>query len=217
MLHRLLKTGRALRDAASRPSPLDRIQRVEQSPTAEQAAALLTAPEALMQLTRNEARVVVSYMTPRRLAAGTTFIHEGDARANDFMLLVLAGEISVDTVVVSRTEPLTLTVLGPGSVVGEMGLVDGEARSASCTAITDVQGAVLTRAALRRLTRDDPLTAAKLLMALAQRMAVRLRESADKLKMYAQLTQAMQQELLLGAPVVPPNRGRRVRPTPPPT
>lgn len=196
MLKKIIKTGQALRFSASRPTALQRIRQVESSPAAERAAALLTAPGALLQLTPNEARVVVSYMRPRRIAQGTAFMKEGDEDGSDFMLLVLDGEVAVETVVVSRTEPLTMSILGPGHVVGELGLLDGGARSASCTAVTDVRGAVLTRAALARLTREDPLTASKLLMAISQRMVRRLRESTEKLRTYAQLTQAMQQELL---------------------
>ena len=41
----------------------------------------------------------------------------------------------------------------------------------------------------------DPKTAAKLLLAISLRIAARMRETADKVKLYAQLTQAMQQEI----------------------
>jgi CRP-like cAMP-binding protein len=165
------------------------------STSADKAAAMLIGPAALMQLSQDDARIVVSYMRPHRIPQGTTFIREGDADKTDFMLLILDGEVTVETIVVSRSEPITLTVLGPGRLIGEMGLLDGEPRSASCTATTDVRGAILTREALGKLLDDDPRTAAKLMMAISLRIAVRLRESTDKLKMYTQLTQAMQQEI----------------------
>jgi CRP-like cAMP-binding protein len=101
----------------------------------------------------------------------------------------------VESIVVSRTEPITVSVLGPGSLIGEMGLVDGEPRSASCTAVTTLRAAILTRAALNDLLDQNPRTAAKLLMAISLRIAERMRDSSDKLRMYAQLTQAMQQEI----------------------
>lgn len=172
-----------------------RLRALEGSASADKAAAMLIGPTALMQLSHDEARIVVSYMRPHRIDQGTIFIREGDVDKTDFMLLVLDGEVTVETIVVSRSEPITLTVLGPGRVIGEMGLLDGEPRAASCTATTDVHGAILTRAALGKLMDDDPRTAAKLMMAISLRMAVRLRESTDKLKMYTQLTQAMQQEI----------------------
>ncbi len=187
-----LKKGQ---DAPESVMPEERMRAIQGSTSAELAAEMLTAPTALMQLTHDEARAVVSYMQPRKIAEGTTFIKEGDTQETDFMLLLLDGEVTIESIVVSRTEPITVTVLGPGSLIGEMGLLDGEPRSASCTTITDVRCAILTRAALQQLVEDDPRTAAKLMMAVSLRIAERMRESADKLKLYAQLTQAMQQEI----------------------
>lgn len=167
----------------------------ENSFTQDLAAELLVAPTALMRLTPEDARVVVSYMQPHRIDEGDTFIKEGDTRHTDFMVLILDGEVTVETIVVSRTEPVTVIVLGRGSLVGEMGLLDGEPRSASCTASTPLRCAILSRQALEELMEDNPLVAAKLMLAVALRIAERLRSNADKLKMYVKLTQAMQQEL----------------------
>jgi CRP-like cAMP-binding protein len=187
--------GKKPLEAAESVMPQERMRAIEGSSSADMAANMLTAPTALMQLTHEEARVVVSYMQPRKIAEGTTFIKEGDTKDTDFMLLLLDGEVTIESIVVSRTEPITVTVLGPGNLIGEMGLLDGERRSASCTTISDVRCAILTRAALSQLLDDDPRTAAKLMLAVSLRIANRMRESADKLKLYAQLTQAMQQEI----------------------
>ncbi len=173
----------------------ERLRPLEGSAMAELAAEMLTAPSALLQLTADDARTVVTYMQPHKIAEGVTFIKEGDTQETDFMLLVLDGEVTIESIVVSRTEPITVTVLGPGNLIGEMGLLDGEPRSASCTAMTNVRCAILTRAALAQLVRDDPRTAAKLMMAISLRIAERMRESQEKLKLYAQLTQAMQEEI----------------------
>jgi CRP/FNR family transcriptional regulator, cyclic AMP receptor protein len=172
-----------------------RMKALEGSGSADLAATLLTAPTALMRLTPDEAMVVVSYMKPRKISAGTAFIQEGDAKDNDFMLLVLDGEVTVENIVVSRTSAVTVNVLGPGSIIGEMGLVDDEPRSATCTATTDVRGAVLSREALEELMNDEPHIGGKLMMAVSLRIAQRLRETADKLRLYSQLTTAMQQEI----------------------
>ena len=76
-----------------------------------------------------------------------------------------------------------------------MGLVDGHARFASCTASTNVQCAILTRNALEKLSEDHPRTAVKLMFAVSLRISERLRDTTEKLRMYGQLTQAMQQEI----------------------
>jgi CRP-like cAMP-binding protein len=183
------------------PAALGRRGRaMENSSTADLAAELLVAPTALMQLTPADARVVVRYMQPHRIEEGTTFIKEGDTRDTDFMMLILDGEVTVETIVVSRIEPVTVTVLGRGSLVGEMGLLDGEPRAASCTASSPLSCAILSRQALEALMEDNPLVAAKLMLAVALRIAARLRDNADKLKMYVQLTQVMQQEISHRAP-----------------
>lgn len=172
-----------------------RLQALEGSDSAELAAELLRGPTALLQLSREEARQVVSYMLPMRIPEGNTFIRQGDRQSTDFMLLILDGEVTVDTIVVSRTQPLVVNVLGRGSLIGEMGLLDGEPRSASCTANSPLTCAVLTRSALEQLLLDDPQTTAKLMLAVSIRIAQRVRDTSDKLKRYAQLTQTMQQEI----------------------
>ena len=172
-----------------------RMRAVEGSSSAELAAQLLIAPTALMQLSVDEALVIVSYMIPRNISMGTTFIKEGDKSDTGYMVLLLEGEVTVESIIVSRRVPVTVSVLGPGSLIGEMGLVDGQARLASCTASTDISCAILSRAALEKLSQDNPETAAKLMFAVSLRIAERLRETAEKLKRYSQLVQAMQQEI----------------------
>ena len=54
---------------------------------------------------------------------------------------------------------------------------------------------MLTRESLDLLMHEEPVIAAKLILAISLRIGVRLREMTDKLKMYVQLTQAMEQEI----------------------
>lgn len=195
MFENLFGKKKSFPDAPEAMRPRERMRAIEGSSSAELAAQLLIAPTALMQLTPEEALKVVSYMIPRRIDEGTTFIKEGDKSDTGYMVLLLEGEVTVENIVVSRVTPVTVNVLGPGSLIGEMGLVDGHARLASCTASTEVRCAILSRAALEKMGHDDPVTAAKLMFAVSQRIADRLRETTEKLKMYSQLVQAMQQEI----------------------
>ena len=164
-------------------------------PALETAAEFLTAPSAMLQLSLAEARAVARYMRPRFIREGTVFIREGDAEGTGFMVLVLDGEVTVENIVVSRVSPITVTVLGAGSMHGELGLIDGLPRSASCTASSDLQCVILTREAMLQLLTDDPKMGAKLMIAIAMRVAGRLRDNTQKLKKYVQLTKAMQQEI----------------------
>jgi len=161
----------------------------------EVAAHLLVTPSALDDLTLRDAVQVVGYMKPRAFSAGTVFIREGEMRRNDYMLLVLEGDIAVENVGAGDGKQMVVRVMGPGSLIGELGLFDGEPRSASCRAVTDVAAAVLTRTALMRLLKDDPPVGARLLLAITKRMADRLRETTRKLQNFARMNLALQQEL----------------------
>ena len=154
-----------------------------------------TAPAALTGLSVEEARVVVRYMTPRFFPANTRFIREGDAGGSGFMALLIDGDVVVERVTVSRTEPVTIRVLGPGSLIGEIALVDKEPRSASCTAGTDVWCAILTREAVETMIGRDPVVAARLLLGVSANIAERLRDTNRQLKLYARLATAMREEL----------------------
>lgn len=159
------------------------------------AAELLAAPAGPLGLAADEADVVVRYMHPARFSKGTTFIREGDAGTTGFLLLVVEGEVVVESIVVSRRTPVTLRVLGPGTMHGDVGLIDGLPRSASCTADSQLEGAILTRDALHRMMQRHPRVCCKLLAAIATGMGARLRDSTATLKRYVQLTRTMQQEI----------------------
>lgn len=161
----------------------------------EYAARLLTAPAALMQLSLVEAKIVVSYMRPEKVPAGVTFITEGDMEHTGFMVLLLSGEVIVESITVSRTAPVTTAVLGPGSLIGEMGILDTGPRSASCTAGTDITCAVLSREGLEALVAEQPVIGAKFLLAVSARIAERYRDTLKKLKLFARLASTMQEEL----------------------
>jgi CRP/FNR family transcriptional regulator, cyclic AMP receptor protein len=66
-------------------------------------------------------------------------------------------------------------------VLGEMSMLDGEPRYASCWALSEVDAAVLTRAAVSRLIGAHPSIGAKLLVKLTQLLAQRLRNTSNQL------------------------------------
>ena len=92
--------------------PAERQAAVDGSQSAHEAARLLRAPTALMQLSEAEALTVVGFMRPRRFDSGTTIIRQGEASDTGFMVLVLDGEITVETLIARRSNPLTPTPLG---------------------------------------------------------------------------------------------------------
>ena len=161
----------------------------------EYAAQLLVTTSALAELGLEDARIVLQYMAPSRVRAGAVFIEEGEAVHTDYMVLLLDGDVRVDTGAQPTREGTVVNVIGPGSLIGEMGLLDGGPRSATCTAATDLLVAVLSRESLRRLMDEHPGVAARLLLAISKRMSDRLRETNQKFKTLTHVTRALQQEL----------------------
>ncbi len=162
----------------------------------EVAARLLVTGSALDDLTLADAMVVVTYMRPKRIKAGTVFIQEGESKRNDYMLLVLEGDLTIENDMPgTKGESMVVNVAGPGQLIGEMGVLDGSPRSARCTANTDIAAAVLSRTALMRLLKDHPRTGARLLLAISKRMADRLRETTRKLRSFAQMNKVLHEEL----------------------
>jgi CRP-like cAMP-binding protein len=140
---------------------------------------------------------VVAYMRPKLIKAGTVFMKEGEIKRNDYMLLVLEGDISVESALPGNEGSMVVNVIGPGHLIGEMGVLDGSPRSATCTAATDVAAAILSRTALMRLLKAEPLVGSRLLLAISARMAERLRETTRKMRTFAQMNKALQEELQL--------------------
>jgi CRP/FNR family transcriptional regulator, cyclic AMP receptor protein len=175
--------GRAARSLAETPA------------LADLAAELLQSGGAMADLAPEDATCVVGYMGLVSFGAHAVVFREGDASHTSYMLLVLSGEVSVETADPRGGGQVAISVLGPGNMIGEMGLLDGSPRSATCIASTPVQAGGLSRKALERLIDDHPRVGAKLMVGLSKRLADRLRALSDQLHIYAQLTGSLQQEL----------------------
>ena len=74
-----------------------------------------------------------------------------------------------------------VAVLKRGATLGEMSMLDGEPRYASCWALSEVEAAVITRAGVARLITAHPGVGAKLLVKITQLMAQRLRNTSNQL------------------------------------
>ncbi len=159
------------------------------------AATLLRTSSATLDLSEEEASRVVFYLRLVHFPRGSTLIREGDRNNTSFMLLLLSGDVSVDMADEGQPERLAVSVLGPGNLIGEMGLLDGAPRSATCRAVSDVQAAGLSRQDLQRLIDEHPKVAARLLVAISQRIGDRLRAMGEQLRLYARLTAAQQMEI----------------------
>lgn len=160
----------------------------------QRAADLLSSRNAVLQLSADEALRVVAHMQLVNFPRGAMLLRQGDDSKLDHLLLLLEGEVSVDTSAAALSGPLTISVLGPGSIIGEMALLDDAPRSANCVTLSPVQAAVLSRKALEGLIDQQPRVAAKLLLGLSARTAERLRALGEHLQIYAKLVEELQAE-----------------------
>ncbi|HET9878162.1 MAG TPA: ATP-binding protein [Candidatus Limnocylindria bacterium] len=87
-----------------------------------------------------------------RLEAGEALLREGEP--GDALYVVASGELEV--VRGSGTDEVPLALVGPGSVQGEMALLEGRPRNATVRAIEAVQALRLPRAALFELLATRP-------------------------------------------------------------
>ena len=162
---------------------------------AAQAIDMLRSPHALFAFTPDEARAVVAHMRVATFPRGATLLRENDGRDTAEVLLLLEGEVAVEAGVESAAGAVPIASLGPGSLLGEVALLDGRPRSAHCTALSPVRAAALSRKSLEALLESHPRVAAKLMIELSQRIAERLRAMGLQLQVYAQLTASLQTEV----------------------
>lgn len=106
-----------------------------------------------------------------------TLITEGSE--GNFLLIVLTGKVRV----VKHTdgEARTIAMAGPGVSLGEMSMIDGEPRFASCITVEPTDFAVLTRQDLNEVLLNMPRLGNKLLLVLLQMMTARLRRTSNSL------------------------------------
>jgi CRP/FNR family cyclic AMP-dependent transcriptional regulator len=111
---------------------------------------------------RAELEAVSSVADELRLPAGRVLMRQG-APGRELFVLV-EGEVRVER------DGVTIAVRRGGDFIGELALITGRPRSATVTAVTDLQTLVLERLNFDRLLRDVPTIAAKVLKAVAERL-----------------------------------------------
>lgn len=126
----------------------------------------------------DELEGLARYMRCYRTPLGTEIIREGDQ--GDFMLLLLDGSVEIVKKDVRGLAQIMGTA-GPGKTLGEMSLIDGEPRFASCVALETVEIAVLDRESLSRIIAEEPHIGVKLMMELLMLLNQRLRSVSKQL------------------------------------
>lgn len=153
-------------------STSDRSQPDEAAAAAERAA--LSSPlrsfPIFSSLSDDSLGQLIQGMREQRWSAGQLIFTRGDA--GDHMFAVLSGRIRL-VLANSRGREIVLRTLGPGDILGEMALLDGEPRSADATAAEATTCLVLTRARFETVARQRPDVG----LALARHLSAHLRRT----------------------------------------
>jgi CRP/FNR family cyclic AMP-dependent transcriptional regulator len=130
---------------------------------------------------REDVQELAAFMQVFRAEPGSMIIREGDV--DDYMLLIIQGK--VDIVKTDKRGVIqAMTSVGPGMTLGEMSMIDGEPRFATCIAVEPTTFAVLSREAMVRIILEAPSLGAKLLIKLVTLLSQRLRQTSSTLLHY---------------------------------
>ena len=145
---------------------------------AAQIHALIPKCTLLENFAPAEVKLLAHFMEVYRAEPAVEVIREGDG--GDFMLMIIEGKIEVHKRDRWNT-PQLLAVVEAGRTLGEMSMIDGEARFATCIAAEPALIAVLDRESLARIIVEQPMLGAKILMELVLMLSQRLRTTSARL------------------------------------
>ena len=128
-----------------------------------------------------EIEVLARHLVGRHMQSGDELFVEG--APGNYMAVVVAGRITVwkETTDGERRE---LAAAGPGKTLGEMSLLDREPRSATAIASAPSTVLLLTHDQFKRLTRDYPGLAFRLVLKISTVLSQRLRQTSGVLVDY---------------------------------
>jgi CRP/FNR family cyclic AMP-dependent transcriptional regulator len=142
--------------------------------TSEDTTALLSRVPVFSTLAGDDLQRVAEVAVPRRFEAGEAVFREGDE--SDTCYIVRSGRARA-----VREHPdgrsITLANFGPGDIFGELAMFDDERRSATVETLEETEAIAILGGDMRRLLREHPDIAVKLLQALGRR----LRETNERL------------------------------------
>ena len=135
---------------------------------------LLSRVPAFETLGENDLQRVAEVAVPRRFARQEVIFREGDD--SDTCYIVRSGQARA-----VREHPdgrtITLARFGPGDIFGELAMFDDEKRSATVELVEDTEVVGILGTDMRRLMREHPDIAPKLVISLGRR----LREANERL------------------------------------
>src|SRR5262245_65421318 len=148
---------------------------------AEQIYGLVGKSLFFAEFSREDIAILAGYMNVYRAHPGEVIMAEGDG--GDYMLLIVEGYVDILKKGV-RHEQQHMTTVGPGMTLGEMSMIDGEPRFATCIATEPTSFAVLHRDDMAKIILDHPSLGSKILVKLVSMLSGRLRQTSARLLQY---------------------------------
>jgi len=152
------------------PFPTSRIVAVPPGPASDavdEHARTLAQVELFAPLEPADRELLATGMREVRFCVGERIIRQGDP--GDSLFIITDGVVGVRLAADGLEREVAR--LAPGEIFGEMSLVTGESRQASCTAETEVVCRVVDQKAFRRLLEARPQVADDISAILAARQA----------------------------------------------
>jgi CRP-like cAMP-binding protein len=137
------------------------------SARSEDTVALLRRVPVFSTLGEDDLGRVADVAVPRRFAAAEVVFREGDE--SNTCYIVRSGKARA---IRAHTDgrSITLANFGPGDIFGELAMFDNERRSATIETLAVTEVIAILGGDMRRLMREHPEIAVKLIAALAQRL-----------------------------------------------
>jgi CRP-like cAMP-binding protein len=132
------------------------------------AYAFLKTVSLFEALDGDQLRLLAAQSRPALFRAGTRLMTQGEF--GGAMFVIAAGEVAVTFAGADQREQ-SVAKLGTGDVVGEMSLFTGDRRTATVSAVTNVDAVEITKASLERVFARAPDLVDTFAAVLAKRQA----------------------------------------------
>ena len=166
-------------DNATDQGNLARLERVGAGTAiASEIFGLVGKSQFFTEFSKEDISTLAGYMEVYRAQPGEIIIREGDE--GDFMVLIVDGEVDI-LKKGHRSAQQHMTSAGPGMTLGEMSMIDGEPRFATCMASQSSTFAVLTRDNMAKIILDHPSLGSKILVKMVTMLSLRLRQTSGRL------------------------------------
>jgi CRP/FNR family transcriptional regulator, cyclic AMP receptor protein len=119
------------------------------------------------ELTPSMLERISTYIKKRSVAKGATIFEKGDDGLG--LIGVVSGSVKI-TVTSADGRDIVLNIIRPGEVFGEIALLDGRARTANATAMSDCELIVIERREFIPFLRSEPDVTLKLMEILCSRL-----------------------------------------------